>query len=145
MRKLRISVSLILFMTLMFQTLSSVFAGVLPTTPKPSDPDNIHYFVGLFSHDIWRDSAGNWTSDGAPGDTKSISFPYNFDFPNRKIKKVNVTKFNVNMRPGNHSQRRYAEPSFTVHSYWDSSGQSVAERRICLSAPRSLRLKNEFG
>lgn len=40
---------------------------------------------------------------------------------------------------------RNAEPSFTIHSYRDSSGQPMEKRRFWLSAPRSLRLKNEFG
>lgn len=99
MRKLKKAIAITLFMTLMTQLIPYyiAFAGVLPTTPKPSDPDNTHLFVGLFYHDIWRDSAGNWTSDGAPGDPKPISFPYNFDFPNRKIKKVTIKKFTVNM------------------------------------------------
>lgn len=99
MNKLKKTIALTLFMTFMAQVIPFyvAFAGSLPTTPKPSDPDNTHLFVGLFYHDIWRDSAGNWTSDGAPGDRKPISFPYNFDFPNRKIKKVTIQKFNVNM------------------------------------------------
>ncbi len=97
MNKLKMTVISMLLLVLIFQTCNTTFAGVLPTTPKPSDPEDTHLFVGMFTYDIWRDSAGNWTSDGAPGQTKQIPFPYSFDFPNRKIKGVTVDKFNVNM------------------------------------------------
>lgn len=68
-------------------------AGTLPTTPDIND-SNKHYFVALFSSDIWRRSDGaTWTGDGQPGGAVDITFPYSFDFPGRKIKDVTVTKF----------------------------------------------------
>lgn len=68
-------------------------AGALPTTQDKNDP-NKYYFVALFSSDIWRRSDGvTWTGDGSPGGPVNITFPYSFDFPGRKIKSVEVTRF----------------------------------------------------
>lgn len=69
-------------------------AGTLPTTPDKDNPDNKHYFVALFSHDVWRYSDGvSWTPAGRPGDDKSIPYNYSFSFPGRKIKSVETTAF----------------------------------------------------
>lgn len=69
-------------------------ANTLPTTQDIND-SNKHYFVALFSWDIWRYSDGvSWTSAGYPGQSnKSIPFTYSFDFPGRKVKSVTVTPF----------------------------------------------------
>ncbi|GAE07765.1 hypothetical protein JCM10914_4009 [Paenibacillus sp. JCM 10914] len=98
-RKLIASLLVVLLANLLL--FECVFAS-LPTTPKPSNR-NIHYFVGLFSYDIWRYSDGvNWTPEGYEGEkNKRMPFTYSFDIPNRKIKRVAVTKFDPTMTDPN--------------------------------------------
>lgn len=115
-----------------------IYASVLPTTPKPSDPNNTHLFVGLFYHDIWRNSAGGWTSDGAPGQYKDIEFPYSFDFPGRKIKDIRTNKFEPNMTDPDgvtlYFNSRYKQET------WDSRKDNVSPTYTVLN-PMNLKGK----
>lgn len=65
-------------------------AGSLPVTQDRVDK-NKYYFVALFSYDIWKGTT--WTKEGRPGDAVTIPFNYSFDFPNRKIKDVQIQRF----------------------------------------------------
>ncbi|WP_373456878.1 DUF5704 domain-containing protein [Paenibacillus sp. MDMC362] len=104
----------------------SVYAA-LPTTPKPSNR-NIHYFVGLFSYEIWRYSDGvTWTPEGYKGQrNKKMPYTYSFDIPNRKIKSVSVEWFDVSMSDPDgrdlYFRSRYQQET------WDDRYRSVSNR-----------------
>lgn len=89
-------ISIILF-TLVFGWLiiPETMAASLQLTQDKADP-NKYYFVANFRHDIWRYSNGSWTSAGKPDEDKPMSWPYSFDFVGRKIKDVQVEKFDGN-------------------------------------------------
>lgn len=97
MGKKRILYVLIILLTIKVLIIQSAYAA-LPTTPKPSNR-NVHYFVGMFTYEIWRYSDGQtWTPEGYENQqNKSMDFPYSFDIPDRKIKSVSVEKFNPDM------------------------------------------------
>ncbi|WP_318249410.1 DUF5704 domain-containing protein [Paenibacillus sp. alder61] len=69
---------------------NQIESSSLPVTQDTTNP-NVYYFVALFSYDIWHGTT--WTKEGKPGDFVRISFDYSFDFPNRRIKKVEVRGF----------------------------------------------------
>ncbi len=69
---------------------NKIESSSLPVTQDTTNP-NVYYFVALFSYDIWHGTT--WTKEGRPGDHVKIYFDYSFDFPNRKIKKVEVNDF----------------------------------------------------
>lgn len=106
--------------------IQSVYAA-LPTTPKPSNR-NIHYFVGLFSYEIWRYSDGvTWTPEGYKGQrNKKMPYTYSFDIPNRKIKSVSVEWFDVSMSDPDgrdlYFRSRYQQET------WDDRYRSVSNR-----------------
>ncbi|CAM3707387.1 PKD domain-containing protein [Marinicrinis lubricantis] len=79
--------------------LNFVQASSLPTVPD-SENSNRHYFVALFSYEIWRHSDGSWTAEGWMGqEDKVIPFDYSFEAPSGTvIKNVTAEAFTDQLR-----------------------------------------------
>lgn len=68
----------------------------MPTYPQTTKERNTYYFVAMLYWDIWKYSNGTWTTNGYPNGPMDRTFPYNFNFPGRKIVKVTAKEFNPN-------------------------------------------------
>lgn len=85
-------------------------AARLPMYEDDSKYPDIRYTVGMYYTAVWTDSNGHWIKDPAtnkvlkPGSYVSeqhMSFTYAFNFPGRKVKRIDVEVFDIG-RPDGH-------------------------------------------
>ncbi|MFC4099601.1 glycoside hydrolase family 78 protein [Paenibacillus xanthanilyticus] len=55
-------------------------------------PPTSRYAVGFMSYEIWKNSAGEWVSK-RPGEPAEMSYTYNFSFPGRTVRDVQIRAF----------------------------------------------------
>lgn len=75
----------------------------MPTYPATTPERNVYYYAAMMSQDIWKHADGKWQHTGYPGGPIDWLFDYSFEFPGRKIKKIEVTEFDPSATVTNES------------------------------------------